>query len=84
MNKVSFKNDFIKELETIQEHRRKNWKRQWGTVDTFVDFGEEARYQEVSRLIAFLRVMTDAEFSEVSKRADQSLVANSVQQSSLF
>jgi len=78
------KRDILSELLAIQEHRRKTWKREWGKADTFVNFEENAKYKRVSRLIAFLSVMTEAEYADISKRADQSVADKQVEQQSLF
>lgn len=74
----------MSELLAIQEDRRKKWIKEWGKPDTFVDFEENAKYQRVSRLLAFLSVMTDAEFSAISKRSEQSIVDKQAEQQSLF
>lgn len=78
------KQDAISELVAIQEHRRKTWQRQWGETDIFVNFAENAKYQKVEQILSMFRVMTDAEYAELQKRASLANSARVVEQTSLF
>lgn len=78
------KKELMGELLAIQEHRRKTWTKEWGKPDTFVDFQNNAQYDRVSALIQMLSVMTEAEYTLLSKRADQAFKDNEAQQTSLF